>query len=138
MIRRATKSDLPVMISISQHSFETPWAVASFEAEFYKNYSHIYIYTYKEQPVAYLIVWDLKEEGEVVSLAVDKGWRNRGIAAALLKFAFENHNVKTWHLEVDPKNNSAINLYEKYAFKKSRTIKDYYGQGKDAIQMNRA
>jgi ribosomal-protein-alanine N-acetyltransferase len=135
------------MLGISQRSFTIPWSVASFEAEFYKDFSYLYIYT-KEQgstiqlassatAVGYLIIWDIQGEGEVVALAVDKGWRNRGIGSALLSFAIEAHRVKVWHLEVDPVNSAAIGLYEKHGFKKNRVIRNYYGQGKDAMQMSR-
>lgn len=129
---------MPIMLGISQRSFDTPWSVTSFEAEFYKNYSHIYIYMKNDQPVAYLIVWDLQAEGEIVALAVDKGWRNKGIGSELLNHVFDMHNTKIWHLEVDPANRAAISLYEKHRFKKNRVIKNYYGHGKDAIQMSRA
>ena len=128
---------MPVLLGISQRSFNPAWSTASFEAEFYKIHSHIYLFSENEQPVAYLIIWDLKEEGEIVSLAVDKGWRNKGIGTKLLSFVFDTHPVKAWSLEVDPDNGAAISLYEKHKFKRCRVIKDYYGQGKDAVQMTR-
>jgi ribosomal-protein-alanine N-acetyltransferase len=129
-------------MGISQRAFETPWAVASFEAEFCKDHSYTYICTKhtksgQAQSVGYLIVWSVQDEGEIVVLAVDTGWRNMGIASSLLQFAFDVHDVSAWHLEANAANAAAIALYEQHGFKKTRMLKNYYGQGKDAIQMSR-
>ena len=138
LIRKATVSDIPVMIAISQHSFDVAWSAASFEAEFLKQHTRIYVYIKSEQPVAYLIIWLVKDEGEIVSLAVDRGYRNQGIASTLLNYMFRTHcNITKWYLEVAPDNVPAMNLYEKYYFRKIRVIKNYYGQDKDALQMKR-
>ena len=136
MIRNALINDLPTLLSISHRSFETPWSSASFEAELRKSFSKTYLFLDKDQPVGYLIIWVLGAEGEIVSLAVDPGWRNRGIAKKLLDHAFgEFKPVKKWSLEVNPLNNNAISLYKKYKFERQRMIKNYYGQGQDAIYM---
>ena len=136
MIRNALINDLPILLSISQRSFETPWSPASFEAELHKSFSKTYLFLDKEQPVGYLIIWVMENEGEIVSLAVDPGWRNKGIAKKLLEYAFSSYKiVKKWSLEVNPLNHNAINLYRKYKFERLRTIRNYYGQGKDAIYM---
>ncbi len=136
MIRKATVSDMPMMLAISQRSFDVAWPAASFEAEFLKQHTRIYVYVKDEQPVAYLIIWVVQGEGEIVSLAVDKGYRNQGIASALLSHVFRLHrDIQVWHLEVAPDNTSAMNLYEKYNFRKMRVIKNYYGQNMDALQM---
>ena len=136
MIKRAHSVDLPVLLGISQRSFSTPWSAASFEAEFAKPFSFTYLYV-KEQPVAYLTIWVIADEGEIVSIAVDKGWRGKGVASALLNYAFSEYRLKVWQLEVSEANKSAISLYHKFGFKKSRIIKNYYGQGRDAIQMRK-
>ena len=136
MIRKATVNDVPMMLAISQHSFDVAWSAASFETEFLKQHTEIYVYVKDEQLAAYLIIWVMQNEGEIVSLAVNKGYRNQGIASALLSYIFKLHgNIKEWYLEVAADNITAINLYEKYNFHKIRVIKNYHGQDKDALQM---
>jgi ribosomal-protein-alanine acetyltransferase len=138
LIKRASSSDISTLVGISQRSFESPWSVASFEAEFMKDYSHTYLFVRDRMPVAYLIVWVIKDEGEIVMLAVDKGWRKNGIGSFLLKKVMDSYpDVKSWNIEVDQKNTIAIHVYEKFSFKKTRTIANYYGAGKDAIQMTK-
>jgi ribosomal-protein-alanine N-acetyltransferase len=137
-IREAQLSDLPTMLGISQRAFGTPWSKASFEAEFRKPYSRTYLYMRDEQVVAYLTIWIINDEGEVVSLAVDKGWRNKGFATQLLKYVFDNNaGLKFWHLEVAQDNDAALSLYRTHGFERMRVIKNYYGGGQDAIQMKR-
>ena len=136
MIRRATLNDLPMMLAISQRAFDVVWSAALFETEFLKQYTEIYVYVKDKQMVAFLIIWIIEGEGEIVSLAVDKGFRNQGIASSLLNYLFKIHgDIKEWYLEVAADNISAVNLYWKYNFYKTRVIKNYYGQDKDALQM---
>ena len=137
MIKRASSVDLPVLLGISQRSFSTPWSATSFEAEFAKPFSITYLYVKGEQPIAYLTIWVIDDEGEIVSIAVDKGWRGKGVASALLNYVFSECRLKVWQLEVSETNKSALSLYHKFGFRKSRIIKNYYGQGRDAIQMRK-
>lgn len=127
---------MPALLGISQRSFNAPWSNASFEAEFLKPYSTIYLYEQGGTAVGYLIIWVIENEGEIASLAVDKGFREKGVAGTLMRNAFsEFENVKIWQLEVSQTNQAAISLYTNFGFKKMRVIQNYYGQGKDAIQM---
>ena len=136
MIRKATVNDIPAMLAISQRSFGVPWTDAAFDAEFLKQHTEIYVYIKDELLIAYLIIWIIKNEGEIVSLAVDKGRRNQGVASALLNHVFRIHdNIGEWYLEVAADNVPAMALYERYNFRKMRVIKNYYGQDKDALQM---
>lgn len=138
MIKNASIEDLATLVSISQKSFQAPWSSASFEAELYKSMSRVYIYMSGEQSVAFLIIWVIGNEGEIVSLAVDPAWRGKGIAKKLIQHAFDsNKGAKKWSLEVNPNNTPAINLYKKFKFERQRTIKNYYGQGQDALSMVR-
>jgi len=124
------------MLAISQRSFDVAWTAASFEAEFLKQHTEIFVYVKDKQLVAYLIVWIIRGEGEIVSLAVDKGHRNHRIASTLLSYIFRLYgNIREWHLEVAKDNLPAMVLYEKYNFQKTRVVKNYYGQNKDALQM---
>jgi ribosomal-protein-alanine acetyltransferase len=140
LIRKATAEDIPSLFSISYHSFETPWSLQSFQAEFLKSFSKIFMYLDNSVPVGYLVVWTLPEEepseGEIVSIAVEPGFRGKGIAAELINYVIRKyHTVINWTLEVDARNIAAINLYKKYKFTKKRVITDYYGKGHDALLM---
>ena len=107
MIRKATLDDLDCIYKIALASFETPWAKASLEAEFYNE-----------------------------TIAVDEGWRNKGIGKSLINYMKELYGNKViWHLEVACSNKSAIHLYKSYGFEINSIITNYYGTGKDAYRM---
>ncbi|RLE84918.1 MAG: ribosomal-protein-alanine N-acetyltransferase [Thermoprotei archaeon] len=80
-------------------------------------------------------------QGHIVSLAVDKPFRRRGIGKALMKKAmkalYNDYKVDEYYLEVRVSNGSAISLYEKLGYKKVKVIKGYYLDGEDAYLMAR-
>jgi len=77
--------------------------------------------------------------GHLVSIAVLKPYRGRGIGKALLKEtidALENiYDVEAIYLEVRVSNSTAIRLYEKFGFRKARIAYKYYRDGEDAYIM---
>jgi ribosomal-protein-alanine N-acetyltransferase len=140
LIRKATVEDIPSLFSISYRSFETPWSLQSFQAEFFKSFSKIFVYLKNSVPVGYIVIWTLPDtnpnEGEIVSIAVEPGFRGNGIAAELLDYTLRKyHTITNWALEVDAENFVAINLYKKYKFTEKRVITDYYGKGHNAFLM---
>lgn len=136
MIRKATLEDIDDIHSIAVSSFDTPWEKVSIEAEFYKEYASIYVYEIDKQIRAYIITWLIADEAELLTIAVDEGWRNKGIGKSLIYFMKELYGSNIlWHLEVACSNKSAIHLYKSYGFEINSIIANYYGEGKDAYRM---
>ena len=136
MIRKATLKDLDSIYNIALASFETPWEKVSIEAEFYNEHASIYVYEVDEQIAAYIITWLIADEAELLTIAVDEGWRNKGIGKSLMNYMKELYgNDVIWHLEVSCSNKSAIHLYKSYGFEINSIIANYYGTGKDAYRM---
>lgn len=80
----------------------------------------------------------LIQKGHLVSIAVLEAYRRRGIAAALLAKSMptiKKHQIKEYVLEVRVSNYSAINLYEKFNYKKEGIKKKYYKDGENAYYM---
>jgi len=66
------------------------------------------------------------------SFYIKKGFRNKGAGSILLKKSIEilkKDNIKKLELTVDPKNQTAIRLYEKFGFKTYEFKEDLYGKG---------
>jgi ribosomal-protein-alanine N-acetyltransferase len=140
LIRRAFIDDLDDIVRIENSSFEIPWSLESLEAEFKKPYSKIFLFTEQtsdgaRRTLAFIMVWVLCPEGEIVSLAVEPPYRCRGIAGALIRHVLSLFPNVRWALEVDALNTPALRLYEKCSFIKRRIIKNYYGKGRDAFLM---
>ncbi len=77
--------------------------------------------------------------GHLVSIAVLKEYRGRGIGSALLRETIravrEEYGAEAIYLEVRVSNYPAIRLYEKFGFRKVRIIRGYYRDGEDAYVM---
>lgn len=78
--------------------------------------------------------------GSVITLDVDAEHRRRGTGTALLSTLLarlEAAGATTVALEVDVRNERAIAFYERFGFRTSRRLRDYYASGRDAFEMVR-
>lgn len=78
--------------------------------------------------LGFALVRSILDEAELLLLAVDPGWRGRGIGAALVNECLSNARgmgIKSMHLEVRSTNN-AIQLYSKMGFTHVHTRHNYY------------
>ncbi len=77
--------------------------------------------------------------GHVLSVAVDRNYRRRGIGRALMIEAEKNlrseYGCNLIYLEVRVSNEPAINLYKKLGYRKLGVIPRYYHDGEDAYLM---
>lgn len=76
---------------------------------------------------------------EIMNIAVKNNMRRKGIASCLMRKLFvlaEEYNVAKIALEVNANNISAIQMYEKFGFKKVGIRKNYYNGNDDAILMD--
>jgi ribosomal-protein-alanine N-acetyltransferase len=136
LIRKASLEDLNDIYNIEVSSFDTPWEKVSIEVEFYKDYASIYVYEVDKKVVAYIITWLIGLEAELITIAVDEGFRRQGIGRVLFAYIKELYGKNIlWHLEVACKNNSAIQMYKSFGFEITSTITNYYGDGKNAFRM---
>ncbi len=84
------------------------------------------------------IILELTDEVNITSIAVDKNYRNLGIATKLVDSAKEfakSKGIKSLSLEVSEKNITALLLYEKLGFETRRIRKSYYEDKSSAIEM---
>lgn len=82
--------------------------------------------------------FSMTRKGHVVSIAVLPEQRNRGIASALLEKALEGlrqYQATECFLEVRESNRIAIDLYKRYGFSVTRSMRGYYRDGEAAYVM---
>jgi ribosomal-protein-alanine N-acetyltransferase len=136
LIRRAFIDDIDAIVRIENSSFDNPWSRASIEAEFSNPYSKTFLFAETSaEAIAFIMIWVLCPEGEIVSLAVDPLYRRKGIARALINYVLENFPNILWALEVGTDNTPALKVYDSCSFVKRRRIKNYYGKDRDAFLM---
>ena len=79
------------------------------------------------------------DEAEIMNIVTKKSERNLGIASLMLSYLIKmcyNLKIKKLNLEVNCKNNIAINLYKKYNFTEVGLRKKYYENKDDAVLMS--
>lgn len=79
-------------------------------------------------------------KGHVVTIDVAPGWRRRGAGKVLLTELLRRlgeGGARVIRLEVDARNAGAIRFYEQMGFRPTRTLKDYYDEGIDGVEMVR-
>jgi ribosomal-protein-alanine N-acetyltransferase len=78
--------------------------------------------------------------GHVVTLDVAGGRRRQGVGRELMRRLvdrLESAGARLIRLEVDLRNGGAIRFYERLGFRETRTLRDYYGDGLDGLEMVR-
>lgn len=124
-----TYDDIAYVSEMERKFFSTPWSEASI-AHYMESGNMVFIVARcGTVPVGYAAVQCILDEGNLVSIGVDDGFRNMGIASELLDIVYEQayeNGVRTIHLEVRPSNEAAISLYEKEGFVENGRRRDFY------------
>ena len=79
--------------------------------------------------------------GHLVTIDIAPGARRRGLGRRLfaeVSGRLAEAGAREIRLEVDVRNAGAIRFYESLGFMKTRTLRGYYGRGRDGYEMVRA
>ncbi len=82
-----------------------------------------------KNPNAFLLVRCVADEAEVISIAVGRRHRRKGVAEGMLDVAIDtlyDKGIKELHLEVDENNKGAVELYNQAGFEVIGERKAYY------------
>ncbi len=136
--------DLMEIYEIEQNAFENDGYSIYFitqALEFLSN--SIFVAEENNKLVGYILgALDQKDGnlGWFLNIAVMKGNQGKGIGYKLLEKLmdfFKESKCKEVHLTVAPNYSPGIHLYEKFDFKKTKIIKNYFGKGQDRLLMIR-
>lgn len=131
--------DLLQIKTILQTDFDDFWNFNIFASEL-QNENSIYFIAKTEtgEILGFAGIWNDGFNRHITNIVTKKNKRKLGIASKLLEkliqFSKENKS-DSLTLEVNEKNIPAINLYEKYEFKKVGIRRHYYSQNENAIIM---
>jgi ribosomal-protein-alanine N-acetyltransferase len=137
-IRRATVADCDDLSEIHAGSFSRGWSGAEFESLLLQPGTHALIAyrrsVFGRRRAAGFILYRLvADEGEVLTVAVARALRGRGIGRALLDEALRHayrEGAARIFLEVEDTNRAAITLYERAEFRETGRRAGYYGEGR--------
>ena len=138
IIRKGQISDLKSVINIEKDAYDKPyWNELMLKRLFNKDHNAIiWITEIKQKIVGFLIEQRCDNEINILNLAIDKSFQNRGLGQEMvgcfLKIIPNNSSV---FLEVKESNFIARKIYSNLNFKDIDIRKNYYNDGGDAFIM---
>lgn len=137
-IRPMTVRDLPQVVAVERLCHAHPWSAELFQRELANPVSTIDLLWFGEKLAGFLCSWLVSGELEILNVATAPACRRRGVAATLLRHAFERarrRGLESAFLEVRVGNTGAIELYRKFGFAVVSRRPRYYADGEDALLM---
>jgi ribosomal-protein-alanine N-acetyltransferase len=141
-IRKMNSEDLNEVFSMESSCSLTPWSRNMFAEEMGNPFAHCFVMQTeegsKELLIGFICFRNMMEESELLNICVHPDHRQLGVSKKMMKFYIEfcrRSGVKTFYLEVDSSNHSAIHLYQLFSYQTWGMRKKFY-QGKfDALLM---
>ncbi len=138
IIRPFDARDSSDIIRIDSESFKT--MNPTYDLFIYMTYgSEILVADIGNAVVGYVVVSYKEEEAKIMSVAVKKEFRRKGIGKMLLKEVIKRakiRGVKRMTLEVRVSNKAAQELYKKLGFEVVGVLESYYSDGESAYLMH--
>lgn len=126
-LRRMTEEDIPGVAAIEAELFSDAWSEASLESMVSGACDRGYVYSGEEEILAYCLIQQVLDEGEILRIATAPRYQRQGLADQLLRGILQElSGVTLWNLEVRESNTAAIHLYEKQGFQFIGMRKNYY------------
>ena len=137
-IRKGTISDLKSILNIEKKVYNKPyWTESMLKRLFNKDSNEIiWITEIKQKIVGFLIEQRCDDEINLLNVAIDKSFQNRGIGKKLVGYFLRSipSNSRVF-LEVNKSNFIARKIYSNLNFKNIDIRKSYYNNGGDALIM---
>ncbi|MDG6925639.1 MAG: GNAT family N-acetyltransferase [Nitrososphaerota archaeon] len=148
-VRRCTPEDIPSVINVNAVTLPEHYS-DYFYYEILKDFPSTFLIAENGGRVAGYIMcrmeyglsmtrrFGLAKKGHIISVAVLREYRGRGVGTKLIREALEEvrkENGKECYLEVRITNEGAIELYKRLGFKVTSTLHGYYKDGESAYTM---
>ncbi len=140
VIRRAEKSEAPVLAALERQAFgDRGWGAAGVAGGFgAAGVEILFCSQASSAPVGFAIWRAAPGEAELLSIGVAPQARRGGAGAALLDAVIRAAaGADAIYLEVDPANRAAMALYARAGFEETARRKAYYRSGADAVLMSK-
>jgi len=137
-IRPMLVGDLDQVAAIETASMPTPWSKELFEAELKRDQARYFVSEESGQVTGYLGYWEAPGEAHLITVAVHPNHRRKGIARALLEYAFSfaaKKGASLATLEVRAGNEVAQRVYGAFGFRLVAIRKKYYSDNQEDAQV---
>ena len=137
-IRPVAKDDIEAISLLEEASFNDPYPSYFLSELARDNPETFLVLTLNNEIVAYGVVDHWEDHDHLISIAVRPDSRRKGLGEALLvELEKRVSKERSLRLEVRQSNLEAIQLYSKRGFTKTGVAEGYYGDGENAITMEK-
>lgn len=129
LVRRMREEDLDEVMAVERDSFSSPWTRDMYLREIKKEEGCYLVAMIGKELAGYCGALLILDEAHIMTLAVRRDLRRRGIAARMLLELIacsEDMGARFLTLEVRKSNNAAIELYTSFGFQIMGERKNYY------------
>jgi [ribosomal protein S18]-alanine N-acetyltransferase len=142
-IRDFHPSDLEAAFRLDQSCFEPGIAYSRAEIrDFLARPGAVALVAESDGEMAAFAIADASgPAAHVVTIDVSDRERRRGVGGKLLRKMLDRlrkEGARSVRLEVDAENGGAIRFYERMDFRRTRRLPNYYGRGRDGLEMDRS
>jgi ribosomal-protein-alanine N-acetyltransferase len=128
-------------LEIERKSFEQPYSREIMEQELKVRVAHLLVATSRRKVIAYIDFWLVRDEMELISIAVHPDFKRRGVGdqmmGEMIRVAREN-DAAFIYLDVRASNHPAQKLYAKFGFQVVGVRRRYYSDNReDALIMKK-
>ncbi len=137
-VRPMSESDINEVYRINKSSFTTDaWSRDAIEREFKLPYSVRFVLESDGKVIGYCVIWLIKGEAFIMSIAIDKNLRGRGLGRYFMEKIIDDlrNRAQTFLLDVRKSNLPAIRLYRSLGFSIVKERKKFYSDGENALLM---
>ncbi len=141
IVRRFKVEDLGRVMDICEVSFEERYTAEFFLSCFEANFDHFLVAEEGDVVGVVLGIGYFNSLGRILILAVDRGFRRRGIGKALIEAVLKSYmasGISEIRLEARVSNRIALALYGKFGFKIAGRTRNYYIDGEDALLLSKS
>jgi [ribosomal protein S18]-alanine N-acetyltransferase len=138
IVEPATLRDAPKLAQLHAASFHRGWGEGEFESMLTERNTLVHRLRLKRRTIGFAVSRMAADEAEILSIAIDDGYRGRGLSHDLLLTHLGHlagHGVRTIFLEVEENNQPARRLYERSGFTIVGHRERYYRQS-EGEQLN--
>lgn len=137
MIGALDEAQLPAVMVLEHAAFGDPWSIDQYREELANAFARCRVYVLAGRLVGSLVYRSVAGEAELLRIATEPALRRSGVGSALMRHMIEACAGQPITLEVRRSNVGAIALYERHGFTTIATRRAYYGDGEDAVIMQR-
>jgi ribosomal-protein-alanine N-acetyltransferase len=141
-IQKMGVKDLDEVLSIETSDSLTPWSLNMFIEEIRNPFASCFVMKREGEPrervIGFICFRNVSVESELLNIGVHPDWRRLGIGKKMMQFYIDSCSragIKTFYLEVNSSNRSAINLYRYFSYQSFGRRKHFYQGRFDALLM---